>query len=385
MDASIGEYFIRKRVLYITYDGLKEPLGQSQVWPYIRGLAEKGHEFEVLSYEKPGVSLRYREKLAPGVYWTALRYHKKFSILATLFDLKLGFFVASWLILKGRVNLIHARSYIPALLALILVTIFRLRWIFDTRGLWADEKVESGTWSPTSLVYRFFKKAEQVFFRRASAITVLTRRYEVYLQDKTRVPVTVIPTCVDLKKFDAAQWSEGILIYVGSLGGLYLHDEIIRFYRYWRKYAPNPKLWMVSNCPLMQLETDIRDEVVYFSVEHQEIPGLLGQAQAAVCFIKPTFSKLASSPTKLGEFLSCGVPVAANLIGDMGVILQNTVAGVVLSDFSDESLDNAARELYKRSINPEVRLEARRLAKQWFDLEAGVQKYHEIYQKLCAV
>ena len=39
------------RVLYITYDGLLEPLGQSQVLQYLKKLAEY-HEITLVSYER---------------------------------------------------------------------------------------------------------------------------------------------------------------------------------------------------------------------------------------------------------------------------------------------------------------------------------------------
>jgi hypothetical protein len=41
-----------KHILYITYDGLTDFLGQSQVLPYILGLEEKGYRFSILSFEK---------------------------------------------------------------------------------------------------------------------------------------------------------------------------------------------------------------------------------------------------------------------------------------------------------------------------------------------
>ncbi len=367
-------------VLYVSYDGLKEPLGQSQVWPYVRGLAEKGYEFELLSYEKPGVPLRYREKLMPGVYWTALRYHKKFSILATLFDLKLGFFVASWLILTKRVKFMHARSYVPALLVYVLSIIYQRPWIFDTRGLWADEKVDSGAWDRRSFVYRFFKKVEGVFFKQASALVVLTERFKEYLHDKTSVPVVVIPTCVDLESFsfkNDEKSPSGVLVYLGSLGGLYMGKEILQFYRYWRKFAKNPKLWVISHSNFTSDEPDVH----YLKVDYTEIPALLQKAQASVCFIKPAFSKLASAPTKLGELLACGIPVAANVIGDMGLVLGDSSAGVLVRSFDDSTLEKCAHELWEHSSSMKVRREARALAEKWFSLENAVQKYGEIYER----
>ena len=38
-------------ILYITYDGLLEPLGMSQVWQYQKKLG-KDHNVIILSYEK---------------------------------------------------------------------------------------------------------------------------------------------------------------------------------------------------------------------------------------------------------------------------------------------------------------------------------------------
>jgi hypothetical protein len=41
-----------KKILYITYDGLTDPLGQSQILPYLKGLSQYGYRFTILSFEK---------------------------------------------------------------------------------------------------------------------------------------------------------------------------------------------------------------------------------------------------------------------------------------------------------------------------------------------
>ena len=40
------------QVLYISYDGMTDPLGQSQVIPYIEGLSKLGYQFTLISFEK---------------------------------------------------------------------------------------------------------------------------------------------------------------------------------------------------------------------------------------------------------------------------------------------------------------------------------------------
>src|SRR5688500_3495796 len=43
----------RLNILYLSYDGMTDPLGQSQVLPYLGGLAKAGHRIALVSFEKP--------------------------------------------------------------------------------------------------------------------------------------------------------------------------------------------------------------------------------------------------------------------------------------------------------------------------------------------
>src|SRR5215467_13402688 len=79
------------RVLYITYDGLTDPLGRSQVLPYLTGLAERGHRITVLSCEKPDRMDRDADQIRElcdnaGIAWSPLTYHKNPPILSSAFD-----------------------------------------------------------------------------------------------------------------------------------------------------------------------------------------------------------------------------------------------------------------------------------------------------------
>src|ERR1041384_3661687 len=65
-------------VLFVSYNGMLDPLGQSQVIPYLRELAQRGVRFTLLSFERAkaftpeGVRQceQLREKLhAHGIEW----------------------------------------------------------------------------------------------------------------------------------------------------------------------------------------------------------------------------------------------------------------------------------------------------------------------------
>ena len=42
-----------KKILFISYDGMTDVLGQSQVIPYLAGLTKMGYTFTILSCDKP--------------------------------------------------------------------------------------------------------------------------------------------------------------------------------------------------------------------------------------------------------------------------------------------------------------------------------------------
>ncbi len=42
-----------RQVLFISYNGMLDPLGQSQVIPYLRELAGQGVKYSLLSFERP--------------------------------------------------------------------------------------------------------------------------------------------------------------------------------------------------------------------------------------------------------------------------------------------------------------------------------------------
>ena len=88
-----------RRVLFISYNGMLDPLGQSQVIPYLRELARAGVRFTLLSFERSaafGTEGRdrcadlKRQLAAAGIEWHWLRYHQRPSLPATMYDVANG-------------------------------------------------------------------------------------------------------------------------------------------------------------------------------------------------------------------------------------------------------------------------------------------------------
>src|ERR1700712_2446048 len=108
-----------KKVLYISYDGLTDPLGQSQVLPYLKELSKLGYSFTILSFEKKSrfkkdAALIYSLTKASGIEWVPLTFTKNPPLLSKMYDRFRMKRTAGQLQRKTHFDLVHCRSYVAA-------------------------------------------------------------------------------------------------------------------------------------------------------------------------------------------------------------------------------------------------------------------------------
>lgn len=394
----------RDTVVYVTYDGLLEPLGQSQVVAYMEKLAAEW-AIHIVSFEKrrdrqdkarvAGMKARLA---AAGIGWTALAYHKSPSVTATAFDIAQGTLVTLWLVLRRRAKIVHARSYVPMLMALASKSIAGVKLVFDMRGFWADERVDGGLWPKDGRLFRGVKQLEGHFIAKADHVVTLTRASAVEIERWPSYrahtpPVSVIPTCANLERFHrqaAPAPAPFVLGYVGSVGTWYLLDEIIVFYRTLMQYRPDARMLFVNRNEhkliraAMQLHRVASDRFEIIAAEHRDVPAQIAQMHAAAAIIKPSYSKMSSAPTKLAEYLGCGVPCVGNAgVGDMEEILEGRRVGVALHDFSPADHRGAVDRLLALLDDPDVNERCVAAARDLFSLEVGACAYRQIYLGLC--
>jgi glycosyltransferase involved in cell wall biosynthesis len=389
------------RVLFISYDGMAEPLGQSQVISYLEKLADE-NQIHVISFEKPidlndpaRMQVPKQRFAAKGIRWTPMRYHSSPSALATAWDIFRGQLVALWLSWRINADIIHVRSYVPALIALPAKSIFRSKLVFDMRGFWADERVDGGIWPRDSKIFRITKWLERLFFNSADYVVTLTQASVPVIKNfsfwKKKVPpISVIPTCADLKNFSPSpiklESEPFIFGYVGSFGTWYLLDETMALFKAISVLKPDAKMLVVNRTEHKAiLESAHRVGVPLDSIElcaaaHSEVPTLIRRMHFASALIRPCYSKVSSAPTKLAEYLGCGVPCVGNAgVGDMEVILEGRGTGIILRSFDDNALKETARKIVTLAFDPSISQRCRAVAEELFSLEGGVDSYRRVY------
>jgi glycosyltransferase involved in cell wall biosynthesis len=412
-----GNAGIRKmRTLYLCYFGLREPLTQTQVLPYLRELSRSRIATSLLTFEPgwprswgDGERRAWRERLrGDGIEWEALAYHKKPSALATLYDILVGTLTAVRSARRQGIDVLHARAHIPLVMALLARRFCGAKVIFDIRGLVADEYVDVGIWRTAGPVYRTVKWIERVGIARAEQIVVLTERMSAWLVEEMKADpakIEVIPCCADFSRFDrkgsgvapepgdapeAGDFDRFEAVYAGSVTGLYLLEEMARFFLALRERRPNAYLRILTASPAAEVSKTLSSlglgEEDYWigTVLPSEIPAYFHRAKLGLSFIKPTFSKIASSPTKIPEYLAAGIPVVSNAgIGDTDRALLDDRVGIVVRDFSREAYDEAVCALLELLNDADLAVRCRRSADERFDLEkVGAERYRRLYLRI---
>src|SRR5918998_1297354 len=407
------------RTLSLCYFGLREPLVQTQVLPYLRKLVEAGVGVSLLTFE-PRLKERWtageleaeRARLeGEGIRWHWRAYHKRPSLPATLYDVGVGARLASKLLRRGEADVLHARGHVPALMAALAKRRAGGRILFDIRGFMPEEYTDAGVWPANGTPYRGVKRVERFLFNSADAFVVLTEKAREILfpgrseSDERGRPVEVIPCCVDFERFRAADATpreelrrglglEGrrVVVYVGSFGGWYMAGETARFMALAHRQDPRTYALVLTQTPPGQIETRLRelgvpeDSFRVGRVAPADVPKYLRASDVAVSFIRACYSKLSSSPTKIAEYLAAGLPVVCNAgVGDVDEVIEGDRVGVVLRDFDDESLTRALREVEALRAEGGLAERARASAERRFDIErVGGAKYRRLYARLAA-
>ncbi len=400
------------RILYLSYDGLTDPIGRSQVLPYLVGCAAAGHRLSVVSFEKSAAMARLGPKVGAelkqaGIAWHPERFRTWPPLLAKWFDQR-AMAKASRALSANAPDLIHARSYVAGLAGLRIARTSGIPLLFDMRGLWVDQRREGGRWTDDSLLgrtlYRVWKANERALVRGAAHIVTLTAAAREEIRswpNFTGISISVIPCCADFALFRPAEPGQRqamreqlgiaqdalVLAHLGSLGTVYLTVELLRLFAKIAAREPLSRLLLIGNHDRSELLSTARDHgialepemLVVTLADREQVSATLGAADAGACLILPTYSSIGVSATKVGEYLACGLPVFGNSgVGDIEPLIAAT-AGHLLPDTSDASLEAAAEAFVGQDFPPPATVRERALP--LLDLELAVGAYADIYAR----
>lgn len=403
-----------KKILYLSYDGMTDPLGQSQVLPYLIALS-KNFQIHLISFEKPESYKSLKNNIqnqihGENIIWHPKKYNKWPPIISTIWDLFNLYFYSLKLHKKEHFNLIHCRSHLTGLIGLNLKKRINIPFLFDMRSFFPDERVDGNLWPQSNLIFRliynFFKSKELLMLKEADEVVVLTNAAKKILsRNHNKSKISIIPCCADFDHFNFKKINPNdvndvrktmkisnstfVLSYLGSLGTWYLLPEMMNFFKELKKVKKDSVFLFLTNVDeayinkVAQLHGVSLGDIRIEFVSRDELPIYLSVSDVSIFFIQNTFSKQASSPTKHAELMGLGIPVIANSgIGDTDSIIMNSDTGVIINLEDSSSIIKCINNIDLVSTFDKKLIRER--GRKIFDLHEGVKRYEEIYLKICS-
>ena len=405
-----------RRVLYLTADGLLQPLGYSQVVRVVEGLARRGFAYDIASLERPKDLARADVKdaleaqlAAVGVRWFPEAYDTVGGGRAASSNLGR----LTWLALRraatGDYALSHARSYFGGLPALAMIATRRIPFLFDARAYWVDERLEEGRWFTNPVALRAGRAVERRLFASAAAVVTLTElqaddvRGGAFGEAGNR-PIEAIPTCADFDEFQIRRpetWRfvpadlrarlEGRLVigFVGAMNRSYLSREAAQLARLVLDRRPDAFVVALSGQRTEYSELFARhgigsDRSFIQPVDHRAMPEWLSLIRWGLLLLDSPRAKRGSMPTKLAEFFAAGVrPVQHGCNTEVSGWVTRAGSGYVLPDLTEMELTRAAEFVCAAGdVDVELLATARKKTEPHFSLAAGIERYARIIERL---
>ncbi|PSW62345.1 hypothetical protein C0W54_05770 [Photobacterium kishitanii] len=391
----------KKVVLYLSYTGILEPLGKSQILAYLTRLSSS-YRFILITFEKKD---DFDDKMQVdklkvlcdehNIIWKPRIYHKKPRLLATSWDLTNLISDIYKLNNKYNISFMHCRSYIPSIAAYLVGKVTKLPFIFDMRALWLEEMVDAERLKKDSIIYKVLKFFERKLFNDSAAIVSLTNAAVPYILNQnpklSKGKFSVIPTCVDLTRFKDNVKESNQDIVIGTMGtiisGWYHVDWLFETLKLSENIFENSKVKLITKddqCFLYGLakEYSIR-EIEIKSSNPEDIQSNINDITFAILYFTSGISKIGSAPTRMAEFLACGIPILGNEgVGDMANLIKQYNIGVVVKNSSEQALITALYEMKNLLADPDYSRRCKQAALDLFSADVGAKKYNKIYQRV---
>jgi glycosyltransferase involved in cell wall biosynthesis len=254
-------------------------------------------------------------------------------------------------------------------------------------------------------VYQYYKAKEKAYLENADYVISLTQAGKRELRTwpffSENTPLQVIPCCADMELFsvtDAAQKKKSrellgipqealVFSYLGSVGLWYMLPEMLRFFKQVKETYPDALFLFVTPTPtavILNKATEAgvpHSSIIIKEAARMEVPNMIKASDINISFIKPVYSKVSSSPTKLGEVLAMGIPVISNSgVGDVAEIVEGASAGYIIDNFSPDDFDRAIEAiplLLKKSA-----LQIREAIAPLYSLDEGIGLYAGCYKEV---
>ncbi|HEY9693646.1 MAG TPA: glycosyltransferase [Oculatellaceae cyanobacterium] len=404
---------LQHQALFILCTGYFQPYLDTLFLPIIIGIDKSIVKFSVLQFcpaDIPAYAVNTAAKFSVPLYTET--YHNKPALIGTFWDVVRGTIVIRSLVRRGEVTVLHPRSYIPGAMAMLVKMLEpQVQIVFDSDGLMPDERVEFGSWSLNSPIYKLFRFIEKKLMEQSDVVLTRTEQAKKILLERNKSSINpekflVIPNGKDTSVFTSIAQNERqevrqrygvgentpLIVYVGSMATQYMPESMFLFFSYLLKLEQKAHFLLLTsgnkeNLLALAQQHNIAPES--FTIDYvvpDAVPTILASADVGLALRMPSLSQRAVSPIKVCEYLLCGTPVIANFgVGDLDNLFNHhPEIGCLLPDTSNASLETATKWVVDEVMPKREALtqKCRSVGVEYFSLDTVSSKYTEVYRSL---
>jgi hypothetical protein len=408
------ERFRSKNTVVFIYHSFKDPLFQNLVFQYIKTLASSGpYKFYLITYEqerfkvsKPEQTEIKQELAKLGVYWYPLTYHTgKFLLIKKLYDFLAALFLIAQLKFTKRLKLIFAFTNLSASISIICAKVLNLKSLIYCYEPHTDYLVELGDWQRSSIKYKLSNYIEKYAGREADYVLASTK-YVVEELKKWNAKGKVYRAPVSIDESDFYFRPDGrmkirnkykindrkVFLYIGKFGGLYYKREVALLCYAVKQHIHDAFFLIVTSNPYTEVyqwfvEEGLSEEdfAITSNLSNEEVKEYISAADIGLSIVPPSPSQRYRSPTKVAEYLMCGLPyITCKGVSEDDIYAEQYNVGIVLLEFSREEVERSITKL--KSLMEEKRSEQQARCREIgveYRSKRKIDKYlEEIYAEL---
>lgn len=400
--------------LVFIYNSFNDPLFQNLVLSYIKTLSTRIHgDYHIITFEQPAYAMtseerkRVNKELAMNhIYWHPLSFHTgRFLLVKKAWDFMQAFFLVLKLRFKYRTQVIFSFANVASAIAIILKKLLRMKMIIYSYEPHSEFMADLGYWDRNGLKFRVLHYLETLAGKDADFVMTGTS----HMVDKLKASASNArlfraPTAVDADDFQfnldgrislrekLNVDDKQVFLYLGKFGGLYYTHEIPAICVQIIKEIPNAFFLVVTSNAIKEVNemyAQVLNESDFYvtgNLTYMEVKEYISAADVGISGVPPSPSQKYRSPTKVAEYLLCGLPyiTTTGVSEDDEVALANEV-GVVIDHFGRDQLPtNFINQLHGLLTEDKelIRTRCREVGLEYRSKERIDEILYSIYKKL---
>lgn len=240
---------------------------------------------------------------------------------------------------------------------LFVKTFLRKKWVIDKRDLWIDASIALGFLKKGSFFEKISRHLMNICLHRADLVCTTTTGISDKIKTNYNIQNTIIiPNGVDPDIFyPRCKKKKNQIIYAGNVGHAQDLRNCILAIKIVKQYK-DLKLVIVGDGDIKEdlealVKTENLEENVLFTglVSRDKIPGMISESLIGLAPLKKMECLDYAAPTKVFEYMACGIPFLGCGTGEIERLAKESKAGII----ADNTPESIARGILDLINNPE--------------------------------